>query len=64
MPTVVFVPVTASTRDALAGLLPWIASMQPRDGRATAYVCRDFACQQPATSPEELRAQLGSLGRA
>ena len=27
------------------------------DGRA--YVCRHFACQLPATTPEELAAQLG-----
>jgi uncharacterized protein YyaL (SSP411 family) len=61
LPTAVFVPVNASTRGALADLLPWIAAMQTREGRATAYVCRDFACQQPTTSPEELRAQLSNL---
>ena len=61
LPTAVFVPVGASTRGALAGLLPWIAAMPARDGRATAYVCRDFACQQPTTSAEELRSQLASL---
>ena len=61
LPAAVFVPVNTSTRGALADLLPWIAAMQMREGRATAYVCRDFACQQPTTSPEELRAQLGNL---
>ena len=61
LPTAVFVPVRASTRGALADLLPWIAAMQARDGHATAYVCRDFACQQPTTSPEELRSQLSTL---
>ena len=61
LPTAVIVPVSDATRGALAALLPWIAAMQPRDGRATAYVCRDFACRQPATSPQELQAQLASF---
>jgi uncharacterized protein YyaL (SSP411 family) len=29
-------------------------------GRATAYVCRDFACREPVTTSEALRAQLES----
>jgi uncharacterized protein YyaL (SSP411 family) len=28
------------------------------NGLTTAYVCRDFICKQPVTSPEELAAQL------
>ena len=28
------------------------------DGQATAYVCRDFACQAPVKEPEKLQAQL------
>ena len=28
------------------------------DGRATAYVCRDFACERPATTPAALAALL------
>jgi uncharacterized protein YyaL (SSP411 family) len=43
--------------DAVA--LPWTAVMTPRDGRATAYVCESFACQPPATTPDELRRLLG-----
>ena len=32
---------------------------RPRiDGRAAAYVCRDFACRMPVSSPEELAAAL------
>ena len=37
-----------------------------RDGRATAYVCRNFACQMPTTSPAELETSArrhGILGR-
>jgi uncharacterized protein YyaL (SSP411 family) len=61
LPTAVVVPLTAAHREALAQLLPWTASLRPRDGRATAYVCREFACQMPVTSPEELEAQLREL---
>jgi uncharacterized protein YyaL (SSP411 family) len=38
--------------------LPWTLAMTPRDGQATAYVCEDFACQPPVTTPEELRRLL------
>ena len=48
----------------LATLLPWVAALQPREGQATAYVCHQFACQQPAASPEQLRTQLDTLLRA
>jgi len=29
------------------------------DGRATAYVCRQFACRAPTSDPDELARQLG-----
>jgi len=29
------------------------------DGRPTAYVCRDYVCLAPVTTPEELAVQLG-----
>ncbi len=61
LPTTVTVPISETHRGALAALLPWTAAMQRRDGRAAAYVCRDFACQQPATTPEDLAAQLKEL---
>jgi uncharacterized protein YyaL (SSP411 family) len=38
---------------------PWLAEMKPIDGRATAYVCEEFACQAPVTDPSELRRLLG-----
>jgi uncharacterized protein YyaL (SSP411 family) len=58
LPTAVVVPVTTAHQDALARLLPWTAPLRPRGGRATAYVCREFACQSPATDPEDIEAQL------
>jgi uncharacterized protein YyaL (SSP411 family) len=47
-----------SAQDAMGDLLPWVRSMGMRDGRATAYVCRDFVCQAPVTEAKALRAQL------
>ena len=58
LPTAVLVPLREAHRRELSRLLPWTESLRARDGRATAYVCRDFACQMPATSADELNAQL------
>ena len=38
--------------------IPLLADRTARDGRATAYVCERFVCQQPVTSAEDLAAQL------
>jgi len=40
--------------------LAWTAPMAKVDGKATAYVCEDFTCQLPVTSPAELRTLLGA----
>ncbi len=29
-----------------------------RDGKATAYVCEGYACQNPTTDPDELKEQI------
>jgi hypothetical protein len=49
-------PGSGQTR--LARLLPWVASLTMRDGKATAYVCREFVCKEPVTSPDALIGQL------
>jgi uncharacterized protein YyaL (SSP411 family) len=33
--------------------------MKPLSGKPTAYVCRNYACQQPTSDLEEFRRQLG-----
>jgi uncharacterized protein len=40
--------------------IPLLEGRDRVDGRATAYVCRHFACERPVTDPVALRAQLGS----
>ncbi len=39
-------------------IIPLLADRKFIDGKATAYVCRRFVCQQPVTSPEALAGQL------
>jgi uncharacterized protein YyaL (SSP411 family) len=59
LPFAVVVPLTG-IRDSGFGIrrvLPWTEPMM-RDA-PTAYVCRDFTCQAPATSAEQFAAQLG-----
>ncbi len=49
----------AAAGDAEAArAVPLLADRGLRDGRATAYVCEHFACQQPVTDPDALAAQL------
>jgi len=42
----------------LAERLEEVKEMKPIGGKATAYVCENFACQAPVTSVEELRKLL------
>jgi uncharacterized protein YyaL (SSP411 family) len=37
---------------------PFLQEMKMLDGKAAAYVCRDFACRRPVTNADELRDQL------
>ncbi len=39
--------------------LPLLAGKTPLQGRAAAYLCREYACQAPTAEPEELARLLG-----
>jgi uncharacterized protein YyaL (SSP411 family) len=43
---------------ALARLAPFVAPLAPRNGRATAYVCVDYACRLPTDDLAAFSAQL------
>jgi uncharacterized protein YyaL (SSP411 family) len=49
----------AEVDEEAAGFIPLLAERPTRDGKATAYVCVQYACQNPTTDPEELKRQLG-----
>jgi uncharacterized protein YyaL (SSP411 family) len=44
--------------DPKASMLDLLRGRFAMRGRATAFVCRDFACHRPVTEPEELAAEL------
>jgi uncharacterized protein len=59
LPFALMVPVQPGDRQrALTAAMPFIGAMQEQDGRATAFVCRDFACHEPVTTADALAAQL------
>jgi uncharacterized protein len=43
---------------AIEAIAPYTRNQGCLDGRATAYVCRDFACSAPTTDPEEMLRSL------
>jgi uncharacterized protein len=53
-PFAVMTLVDPSQQEGLAEHMPWIASMKMVDGKATAYVCKGFACEAPTTDPAVL----------
>ncbi|HZC19958.1 MAG TPA: thioredoxin domain-containing protein [Rubrobacteraceae bacterium] len=49
----------SESEEEAARFVPLLADRPAREGKATAYVCVHFACQNPTTDPEELKRQLG-----
>jgi uncharacterized protein YyaL (SSP411 family) len=58
MPNAVVSVVTNETKDKLLLLAPMLTDKTTQEGKATAYVCENFACQAPVTNIEEFRRQL------
>ena len=51
--------IAAADSDASNAWHPLLAGKRSPDGRPTTWVCRDYACRQPTTDPEELERQVG-----
>jgi uncharacterized protein YyaL (SSP411 family) len=49
---------TAENADDLANLAPFTEEQEMVDGKPTVYICRNFACEQPVTSLEELKSRF------
>ncbi|SDH06016.1 hypothetical protein SAMN04489735_10105 [Aneurinibacillus thermoaerophilus] len=58
MPNAVVSVITDETREKLLLLAPVLTDKTTQDGKATVYICENFACQKPVTSLEELKRQL------
>jgi uncharacterized protein YyaL (SSP411 family) len=54
-PFAVSVLVDPKRQDAVAAHMPWVAGMKMINGQATAYVCRNFACDAPFTDPASFK---------
>ncbi|MGQ0568599.1 MAG: thioredoxin domain-containing protein [Armatimonadota bacterium] len=50
--------VVATGRPGESSPIPLLAGRAPLDGRATAFVCENFACRLPVADPKELSAIL------
>ena len=59
LPFAVSLNLTRAQQDALGSKLPFIAAMQPVDGKPAAYVCQNFTCRAPVTTVADLERELG-----
>lgn len=50
--------VLSNGKDKEAKVIPLLENRLMIDGKATAYICENFTCQQPVTTKEELEEQL------
>jgi uncharacterized protein YyaL (SSP411 family) len=47
-----------TSRKALSAYLPVVETMTEKEGRATAYVCENYACQLPTSDPKKFASLL------
>ena len=55
--------VLAGGRSSAENRIALLDGKEARGGKATAYVCRSYACEEPATEPAVLAGQLEKAGR-
>jgi uncharacterized protein YyaL (SSP411 family) len=48
--------------DGDSEVIPLLADRDKVDGKPAAYVCQNYVCQLPSTSPDEMSRQLGLTG--
>jgi uncharacterized protein YyaL (SSP411 family) len=53
--------IAAATPDGLPGAWPLFEGKVAREGTATAYVCRGYACEAPTADPDEASAQVARM---
>ncbi|KAK9965666.1 hypothetical protein ABG768_004743 [Culter alburnus] len=58
LPHKVLMLADGNTEGFLYQKLPILSTLVPQDGKATVYVCENFACALPVTCPQELRRLL------
>ena len=63
VPNKVMVLRPADRPDEVVELVPYARDQAPLGGDATAYICRNFACDLPTTDPSEAAAKLTGRGR-
>ena len=56
---IVIVADGSDSQKTLTKLLPFLETIKPVDGKATAYVCVNYACQLPTTDQSKLAELLG-----
>jgi uncharacterized protein len=55
---------TGDQGDALAEMVPFTGDLSAVEGRATAYVCENYACRRPVATAENLGAILDEISRS
>ena len=56
--TITLVKDSTSDNNILSELAPYTASYTSKNGKATAYVCRNYSCESPTSDPDDLRKFL------
>ncbi len=55
---VILKPASEEEAGAIEALAPYVKPHQALDGKATAYLCQNYACQEPTTDADAIRTAL------